>query len=136
MDLPLSDNTHAGVSLRYLVLYHHTRGLDQTGSSPPCLTAAIRCIRMVCSDAERPVPKTHLLGNSLIQTLTWAAGKNLKNPLHFRPLALEIFTFIGGMWFDPWVDNIPSDDRARLVDALGNVLDAPDPAHGIRDPLT
>jgi len=32
--------------------------------------------------------------------LTWAAGEGPKNPLHFRLLALEIFT-LTGMWLDP-----------------------------------
>ncbi|KAF9781883.1 hypothetical protein BJ322DRAFT_1078911 [Thelephora terrestris] len=130
--IPLEEATHAKVALRYLVLYDRTRTLGQTDSAP-CLAAAIialQILRMECSDAKRPAPKIHLLDNSLVHTLTWASQKEPGNPLHFRLLAREIFTLIGGMWFDPWVDDIPEYDRAQFIDALGNVLDARDPTHG------
>ena len=136
--VPLPDDTHAKVALRYLALFHRTRGLDPT-ESPPGPAAAIvafQIIQMECSDAKRPAPKMHLLGHSLVHTLTWAAEKDPNSPLHFRSLALEVFTLIGGMWLNPWVDDIPLCDRARLVNALGNVLDAQDPTHGTPHPPT
>jgi hypothetical protein len=136
--LHLPDDTHAKVALRYLVLCRRAWGTSHIGSSPSCPAAAIvafQIIQMECSGAGCLVPNTQLLGDPLIQTLAWAAERNPNHPAHFRPLAVEIFTLVGGMWFDPWVDNIPLDDRARFIDALGNVLDAPDP-HGDHDPST
>ena len=126
---PLADDTHAGVALRYLVLYRCVKDLDQSDLSPGLAAAvvAFQIIRMECSDVKRPEPKTYLLGESLVHALTWAAEKDPNNPLHFRPLALEIFTSVGGMWFDPWVDDISLDDKARFIDALGNVFDVQDP---------
>ena len=130
--IPLENDTHAKVALRYLCLYNRTQGLGQAESAPPFAAAivAFQIIRMECSDAKRPEPKMHLLDVSLVQTLTWASRKDPNNPLHFRLLAHEIFTLIGGLWLDPWVDDIPEYDKARFVDALGNILDARDPTHG------
>ena len=130
--IPFADDTYAKVALRYLVLYHRTRGLDRTDSPPGPVAAiiAFQIIRMECSDARRPDPKMHLLDDSLVHTLTWAAEKDPNSPLHFRSLALEVFTLIGGMWLNPWVDGVPHHDKTRLIDALGNILDAQDPIHG------
>ena len=135
---PMNDR-HAELALRYLDLYHDAQNLRNIDPSPTCPAAAIvalQIIRVECSDVERPTPKRHVLGTRLVRVLTWAAEKPQKNPVHFRSLALEIFTLIGGMWFDPWVDEIPPEDKARFIDALGNVLDAPNLTFGNRDPLT
>ena len=134
------DDTYAKVALRYLSLYRYTQGLDdKIDPSPACPAAAIvalQIIRVECSDVERTMPKKHILGAELVHVLTWAAESTPKNPVHFRPLALEIFTLIGGMWFDPWVDGILPEDKARFIDALGNVFDTPNLTVSNRDPLT
>ena len=134
-----TDDSCAEIALRYLSLYRYARGLDAVDPSPTYPAAAIvalQIIRVECSDVRRPMPKKRILGPSLVHVLTWAADKNPKNPVHFRPLALEIFTLIGGMWFDPWVDDISPEDKAQLVNALGNVLDTPNLTVKNRDPLT
>jgi hypothetical protein len=135
---PLAEDSYAKVALRYLALYHRTRGLDPTDSPPGPVAAivAFQIIQMECSDVKRPAPKMHLLNDSLVHTLTWAAEKDPKSPLHFRTLALEVFTLVGGMWLDPWVDYVSPYDRARLINALGNVLDVQDPTHGTPHPPT
>ena len=136
--IPFADDAHARVALRYLTLYHRTRGLDPTDSSLGLAAAvvALQIIQMECSDTRRPAPKMHLLDVSLVHTLTWAAENDPKKPLHFRSLALEIFTLIGGTWLLPWIDNVPADDRTRFINALGNVLDARDPTDGTPHPPT
>ena len=133
------DDTYVKVAIRYLGLYRQAQSLKKVDPSPARPAAAIvalQIIRLECSDVERPAPKKHILGMPLVQVLTWAVENTPKNPVHFRPLALEIFTLIGGMWFDPWVDTIPPEDKARLINALGNVLDTPNLTLKKRDPLT
>ena len=134
------NDRYAELALRYLDLYHYAQGLDDkidpSPARPAAAIVALQIIRVECSDVERLTPRMHVLGIRLVHALTWAAEKTQKNPVHFRPLALEIFTLIGGMWFDPWVDEIPPEDKARFIDALGNVLDAPNLTFGSRDPLT
>ena len=136
--IPLENDRHAKVALRYLTLYHRTQGIDPTDSPPGPVAAivAFQIIQMECSDVKRPAPKMHLLGHSLVHTLTWAAENDPKSALHFRALALETFTLIGGMWLYPWVDNVPPYDRARLIHALGNVLDVQDPTQSTPHPPT
>ena len=134
-----NDDRYAKVALRYLCLYRHAQGLDKHDPSPARPAAAIvalQIIRTECSDVERPTPKINILGTQLVQVLTWAAEETIKNPVHFRPLALEIFTLIGGMWFDPWVDEVSPEDKALFINALGNVLDTPNLTQENRDPLT
>ena len=133
------DDRYAKVALRYLCLYHHAQSLDEYDPSPARPAAAIvalQIIRAECSDVERPMPKKNLLGTQLVQVLTWAAEETIENPVHFRPLALEIFTLIGGMWFDPWVDEISPEDKEQFINALGNVLDTPNLTHENRDSIT
>ena len=132
------DDTYAKVALRYLGLYREAQGLggpDPSPAEPAAAIVALQIIRVECSDMERAMPKKHILGTQLVHILTWAAENTSKKPVHFRPLALEIFTLIGGMWFDPWVDDISPEDKDRLIDALGNVLDAPNLAAENRDPV-
>lgn len=133
------DDGYAKVALRYLCLYRHVRGLKMFDSSPTRPAAAIvalQIIRVECSDVERPMPKTHILGTQLVHVLTWAAETAPTNPVHLRPLALEIFTLIGGFWFDPWVDEISPEDKAQFIKALGNVLDTPNLTPGNWDSPT
>ena len=134
------NDRYAELALGYLDLYHRAQSfdnkIDPSPARPAAAIVALQIIRVECSDVERLTPKMHILGTRLVRILTWAAEKTHKNPVHFRPLALEIFTLIGGMWFDPWVDEISSEDKARFIDALGNVLDAPNLTFGNRDPLT
>ena len=137
--IPPRDDGYAEVALRYLCLYRHVRGLKMFDPSPTYPTAAIvalQIIRVECSDVERPMPKTHILGTQLVHVLTWAAEPTPTNPINFRPLALEIFTLIGGLWFDPWVDKISPEDKAQFIKALGNVLDTPNLTAGNRDSPT
>jgi hypothetical protein len=61
-------------------------------------------------------------------THSFRSGHGLQKGIQTTTLAVEIFTLIGRLWFDPWVDSIPLDDRVRLIDA-------PDP-RGDRDPST
>ena len=134
------DDMYAKIALRYLALYHYAQGLDNEVDPSPAYPAAaivaLQIIRVECSDVERSMPKKHILGAQLVHVLTWAAGNAPRNPVHFRPLALEIFTLIGGMWFDLWVDDILPEDKARFIDALGNVFDTPNLTVANRDPLT
>ena len=133
------DDTYAKVALRYLGLYRQAQDLgelDPSPASPAAAIVALQIIRAECSDVERPMPKKNILGTQLVQVLTWAAEETIKNPVHFRPLALEIFTLIGGMWFDPWVDEISPENKAQFINALGNVLVTPNLTHKNRDPLT
>ena len=133
------DDAYAEIALRYLSLYRYAQDLDdEIDPSPACPAAAIvalQIIRAECSDSERPTPKKRILGAPLVHALTWVAKNTPDNPVHFRPLALEIFTLIGGMWFDPWVDSIPQEDKTQFISALGNVLDAPNLTPENRDPL-
>lgn len=125
-----AEDTYPKVALRYLVLYHHVQGLDYVDSFPPDPDAAIIALQVIRGELsdERSSPKIHILDHSLVRMLAWCASeKDPNTPAHFRPLALEIFTLIGGMWLDPWVDDIPPDDKAQFIDALGNVLDPPAP---------
>ena len=133
------NDAYAKIALRYLSLYQHVEFLDKFDPSPARPAAAIvalQIIRVECSDVERPMPKKYILGRQFIHVLTRAVAKNAKSPVHFRPLALEIFTLIGGMWFDPWVDEIPPEEKLQFIIALGNVLDAPNLTFKNRDPIT
>ena len=133
------NDTYAKVALHYLSLYRDIQTpdrVDPSSTRPAAAIVALQIIRTECSDVERQNPKKLILGTQLVHALTWAAENTPKKPVHFRPLALEIFTLIGGMWFDPWVDEIPPEDKARFIDALGNVLDTPNLTPKNRDPLT
>ena len=137
--ISLRNDTYAKVALRYLSLYRRMQLLNRVDPSPARPAAAIvalQIIRIECSDVKRPMPKRNILGRQLVNVLTWAVEKKADNPVHFRPLALEIFTLIGGMWFDPWVDEIPLEDKAQFIVALGNVLDTPNLTFKNRDPIT
>ena len=133
------DDGYAKVALRYLCLYRHVRDrkmFDPSPTRPAAAIVALQIIRVECSDVERPMPKTHILGTQLVHVLTWAAEATPTNPVHLRPLALEIFTLIGGLWFDPWVDEISPEDKEQFIKALGNVLDTPNLTDGNRDSPT
>jgi hypothetical protein len=66
-----------------------------------------------------------------VRRLTPGSTSNPLNAVQLRPLALEIFTLIGGMWFDPWTDTISPGDKAHLVEALGYIFDVPDLSPGL-----
>ena len=133
------DDAYASTALRYLCLYQDAQDLgkfDPSPARPAAAIVALQIIRVECSDVERPMPKKRILGTQLVRVLTWAAKDTPDNPVHFRPLALEIFTLIGGMWFDPWVDDVSPEEKARLINVLGNVLDAPNLTFGNSGPPT
>ena len=133
------NDTYAKVALRYLSLYQRVQRfhrVDPSPARPAAAIVALQIIRVECSDVKRPMPKKHILGRQLVNVLTWTVEKKAERPVHFRPLALEIFTLIGGMWFDPWVDGIPQEDKAQFIVALGNVLDTPNLTVKNRDPIT
>lgn len=130
------DDRCAEVALRYLALHYFLQDLDDVTSfslCPAAATVALQIIRADCSEVCYPAPKTRILGDPLICILARAAEKNQGQPVLFRPLALEIFTAIGGAWFGPWIDQILPEDKARLLDALGNVLDFTDSIDGIHN---
>ena len=62
--------------------------------------------------------------NRLVARL-WAAEKNPKNPVHFRPLALEIFALTSGLRFYHRVVGTSPEDEAHLIRALGNAFNTP-----------
>jgi len=119
--------THLGVVMDFLALGHmeNIRTAVSNRSLWDMVIVALQLIRVECSDPRSPAPISRILGSPLVYTLTWAADGNPLDTPQLRPLALEIFTLIGGTWSGPCTSTVSSKDKARLVEALGDVLDTP-----------
>jgi len=98
-----------------------TRATISTRGLRDAVIVAFQLIWVECSDSRHPAPIRCILGNFITHTLTRVADGNPLDTPQLRPLALKIFTLVGGMWFDPQTGTISSGDKAHIVEAIGDV---------------